>query len=635
MSEADQKWHESFKTQFTNVGDLIHKGKSANTNTTRKNIRTEEELPEPQGDTVVKSSFETGPASYNSGSVIAASEVMLKDDVPFAQRKELPFSEYSQRLLSSSSSQIESDVYSLLHILFDDYEDEFNKDLSAALRHEYEAQIRKDRLTKFLSTYVTRVHGDKLAKVEKENPTAAAVIRLTARDIKGACDCLEKAQNYKLMVLVSQLGSADGYFQDSIRAQLDAWREQRILSEMTEDIRAVYELCGGNTTISSGKSGNNVPVEDKAKTFSIGDEYELDWVQNFALGLWFGRDEKFHPSLAGVVSIENAVLEFHRRCQRKEESQMPGNDPLWVVLQTYAATKHVRDVEMPVFPTALEALNDTWDASRALSLHYSIITNVQPVSIDESAEEELAGLLAYQLSSNGDIASAALALLHLHDSTKRETMLKSLLERFAGQLPDPPSASATNAPNASSVSSVAAFNDAQSAELWTVLTRQLLLPEAWLYQAKALHARAVSGDSTKELQYLVAARSWEEAHECFTHRVAPGLVVDNDIEALTITVNLFEDDVMEKVSGWEMGGGVYSDFALMCTAKGHLNQAAVDGLRKRLVELGRRFKKDVDLGKLPIEELEERVALQEMSRLVAAKFDGSQVSFLFYLCMNA
>ena len=81
---------------------------------------------------------------------------------------------------------------------------------------------------------------------------------------------------------------------------------------------------------------------------------------------------------------------------------------------------------------------------------------------------------------------------------------------------------------------------------------------------------------------------------------------DNDIKALASTVDLFGDDIPEKVPGWDLGGGVYADFALMCSATGDLNQEAIEGLRKRLVVIGRKFKKGVDLGKLPIEELSDR-----------------------------
>lgn len=623
MTDADKKWHESFKTQFTGIGDFVYKTK--NTTVTSNPQHVEQELIRDKGEVVVKSSLPLESLSFDLKSALASSEVAVTGGIPHVQHQALPFSYLAEHLTTQSTSAAELDLYELLHILFDDYEDEFTHDLSSRLKEQYEPQIRRDRLTKFLSTHILRKQSDRIAHIETENPTAAAILRLTAKDVKGACDALHKAKNYKLMVLISQLENAGENFHDDIRAQIDAWGEQRVLSEMTEDIRALYELCAGNTTISSGKTGNSVPVEDRAKTFSISEEYGLDWLQCFALGLWFGRDEKKHTSSTGVVSIEAAVLEYSRRCERREESRLPNDDPMWTALKLYAGRHGVEELDMPTFPASLQKLDENLDASKVFRLHYAIASNINDVAIDEDLEEELIGLLAYQLGSKGNIAGAAYTLMHLRDAPKRETMLRSLLDRFAGQLPDTPSEPGTAASDTMNVDST--NND--SSELWSILTKQLQLPTAWLYQSKALYARAVSSDPLKELTYLVAAKSWIEAHDCFIHRVAPALVVDNDIDALSATVDLFDDDVMEKVPGWEVGGGVYADFALMCVARGQLNQGAVEGLRKRLVEMGRKFNKDgrhVDLGKLPIEELEQRVAVQEMSRVVAEKFVGSRVS---------
>ena len=134
----------------------------------------------------------------------------------------------------------------------------------------------------------------------------------------------------------------------------------------------------------------------------------------------------------------------------------------------------------------------------------------------------------------------------------------------------------------------------------------LKIPIEWIWQAKALYARSVLQDHLQEVDFLVKAQDWEEAHEVFRREVGPSAVIEQDWDTLQGVLDNFID-CKEQIAEWGMGGQVYDDYlSLTKGVKG-------DEKRELLLRL---------LDALPLmlrggkRELKETVAVQEISGLV-------------------
>jgi nuclear pore complex protein Nup98-Nup96 len=402
-------------------------------------------------------------------------------------------------------------------------------------------------------------------------------------------------------------------FQEEMREQIAGWRDQNTISEMNDDVRTLYELLAGNTTLSQGRPTG--PVEDRASTFSISEKYGFTWIQAFALSCWYGK--------AKNESVTAWVEEFQRKVDVKEESTSPDDDPLWVILKLFASMSRNSQIPKPVFPQSLSALESRWDAGAAFNIFHSITANLSPSNIktDAAKAAELTTAFASQLESRSDLPGAIYALLHLEDPFRRVAAIQDVLSRHAASLPDHP-----------------------DQPVFTLLTQTLHIPIPWLAKAKALFYRSTH-DSEKELHYLILAQEEAVAHECLCKRVAPRLVIDEAYEELLGAVEMFarfRDSNSSSSSAskagaeaWENGGGVYSDFVKLV----QISRAGVRGrdkekfsallerCRKGLEAMGRKLEGSSpkntrdgtvnENGSWGLEELEQRVAWREMGRVVA------------------
>ena len=519
----------------------------------------------------------------------------------------------------------EREVYQLAHVLFDDYEDEFSAGLTGQQKKQFANRIRKDRLTNYWDLLVGRRHYQDIAEAEKRSLEEAALWYLTVHDVTGACNCLIKAKDYHLATLVAQIDQADEAFQEDIRCQIEAWREQSIIPEMSEPIRALYEILAGNTTISKGKIDG--PVEDRASTFTISERFGLDWMQAFALCLWYGEHKH--------GSIEDAVQEFAGKLDERLESAYPYPDnwqqvsaedepdlaaaerkqesPLWVLLKLYAARPGTGQ-EPPILPQALAPLTKPFDVRAAFELHHTLAAHIPYVRVESARADILAVDLAFQLSAARSYVDAAYALMHLSNSAERKAAIKDLLARHAAQLP-----------NISPISPSAGISNTDpAAAQWQLLTQELKIPAQWICEAKAQFSRS-QNQSYDELNYLVTAELWSQAHTCLCRRVAPRAVIDEDWRTLAEALSKFGEKPEERLGdSWSAGGGIYADFMRLVAVsrgkKGSEGHAAglVQRLQAALTEMGQRFKKrGSELMAGGSEQLEERVACKEMGRLVA------------------
>jgi len=580
----------------------------------------------------------------------------VTDDVPFAKHKPIKFSSFCEQITErdkqigqTDESKLELDIYELAHVLFDKYDDQFSKGLSPLQKGKHADQIRKDRLSEFWTSLIQEKHADQLQSPAASEENVIAL--LSAHQIHDACYRLSELGSPRLSTMVAQLKIADDQFHSDIAEQLAAWRDQNIISEMSEPIRALYELLAGNTTISEGKSQG--PLENRASTFSISERFDLDWMQAFGLCLWYGK--------AKNGTIEHVVRDFADKLAAKQESAFPFPDgvsqgeqqqhPLWVLLQLYAATKGTQE-EAPTLPQALTPLSRPFDNRIPFQLHHALIANLPSLPISPDLADKLAIDLSFQLSASSFPLGAIFALLHLSNPSLRRHHIQSLLTHHAATLPQMLDRKA------------AAIN-----QQWQILIEKLKIPAAWICHAKAHYFRATH-QSLNELRYLLLGEDWVQAHECLCLRVAPRAIIDEDWNVIRAMVGQFGNHIKEWVVDWETGGGMYADFVALVeeqyrrrrkkreVAVEKENQVVIEiekekeekyspdsesrikRLQAALEEMGRSFRKRGDGlvgggggGGVDSDELTQRVACQEMARTVAAVVAEREMVCLFFLVL--
>jgi nuclear pore complex protein Nup98-Nup96 len=568
----------------------------------------------------------------------------VTDDVPFAKHKAIKFSSFCEQIAErdkqigqTDESKLELDIYELAHVLFDKYDDQFSKGLSPLQKGKHADQIRKDRLSEFWTSLIQEKHADQLQSPAASEENVMAL--LSAHQIHDACYHLSELGSPRLSTMIAQLHIADDQFHSDMAEQLETWRHQNIISEMSEPIRALYELLAGNTTISQGKSQG--PLEHRASTFSISERFDLDWMQAFGLCLWYGR--------AKNGTIEDVVRDFADKLAAKQESAFPFPDgvsdghhqqqhPLWVILQLYAATKGSPE-EAPTLPQALTPLSRPFDNRIPFQLHHALIANIPSLPVCADLADKLAIDLSFQLSASSFPLGAIFALLHLSNPSLRRHHIQTLLSQHAATLPQMLDRKA------------AAIN-----QQWQILIEKLKIPASWICRAKAHYFRATH-QSLNELRYLLLGEDWVQAHECLCRRVAPRAIVDEDWNVIRAMVGQFGNHIKDWVADWDTGAGMFADFVALVEEQYRRrsrrrpvaadkeneteieketfppeSEARIKRLQVALEEMGRSFRKRGDgfvTGGGDSDELTQRVACQEMARTVASVVAEREMVCLF------
>jgi nuclear pore complex protein Nup98-Nup96 len=528
--------------------------------------------------------------------------------IPEIVYSKLPFNVHASSLAPGHKE--EACFYELLYILFNDYVDNHNAGIPAEQQEAMSGEVKKRRLSDFLSRILVEASATQAPNMKElahRKPANTALRYLACGDANKASEVLLQERSFNLAMLVAQLHEADAGFQEDARRQLDAWRDQDALSEIDLDIRALYELCAGNTTISAGKDATKGP-EHKAATFTISEHLGLGWLSMFGLHFWFGTRKN--------DAIEDIIYDFAGKVAEGEESASfvradANEDPLWVALHLFASIH--RPESGPQFPAALSAfaIPGRWNSVavlRALNAVTSSTPADTDVFVDQFRADQVATDISFEREARADIPGAVWALLHLESPEERAHAIIQLLLRNAHRLPSPP-----------------ADDESPAEDGWTVLIKFLRVPAKWLFMALALHARALN-ESDRELELLIRAEEADEAHVCLVHRVAPVCVIDEDWDALFNSLALFTGGPTPE--GWAAGGAVFEDFLRLVqrSVSKEKKPELLARLRSSLADMGFKLRLTGKPGEEPegLEGVRRRVAVREMARVVVELGDEDQ-----------
>ena len=532
------------------------------------------------------------------------------DDVPLARLNKADFQQFAQTSSILADSDQERLLWQLANILFnDEIEDDISAGVPPQLRSRFIHRIKKDRLSRLWEGIVREKHAHTLGKANSAEEQA--IYLLCSHRVEEACNVLIASQNLHLATLIAQIGR-DPTSRADMAKQIEMWQQHNVYSEMTEPIRALYELLAGNALRSEGKSGG--ALEDRASTFTLTERFELDWIQAFGLRLWYGVTDD-EPIEAAVSKFLNDLgtgnepafphpfrQESARGLSHSASDTLGRESPLWVLLKLYSMTLGAaKDIPVMEFPAALlpeSVSGDKLSNRLSFQLYQLLATAVgqyDGFQIDTFYVDQMIFDYAWELTRSDQLDRALFVLLHLSRSEDRERAVKETLARFASRLPD--QATPEGAPDTT----------------WHYLTTELQIPEGWIWVAKALYARD-TGDTTREVDCLVRGNNWNDAHATFCRIVGPTAVIERDYATLEKLVSGFGEAPERKVRGWTSGGGVYEDFLRLATAKsGKRDATRLNRLVNALVAMGNQISQGSG-----VEGLEERVAFKEMSRAIAS-----------------
>ncbi|EGE86857.1 nucleoporin SONB [Blastomyces dermatitidis ATCC 18188] len=620
MSENDIMFHNSFKPKFGCMDNLICPRIPGSIGRSEAPWNQAGALSS-DGRTIVLHKYDqpTSPPSTLDEQK-SRTNILVIDNVPFARLSKVDFSALADTVRDNSpAGDLERQVWQLANVLFnDDIHDDISAGVPKNLRHQYLHRIKKDRLSRLWQSIIRDRHSNEIANIE--SPEERAIAYLCSNRIDEACKTLVESRNLHLATLIPQIGRNSTVRRD-MQEQIESWRKHNVYSEMTEPIRALYELLAGNCLRSDGKPGG--ALEDRASTFYLSERFELDWIQAFGLRLWYGIDEG--------ASIEAAVELFHHDITHGNEPAYPFSavsgdssrddpleSPLWVMLKSFTAVvgrqenRKIPPIHLPeaILPDALSGTPLRNRFSFQLFHHLqALMGHLDAAVINEARGDQLTWDYAWELAALEQFPSSIFVLEHLLNSSQRERSIKELLSRFAAWLP------------------VRTFDDGTPNPLWNYIVGDLQVPTSWIWVAKALYARAQC-DPSSEVQYLINAKHWNEAHETFRRLVGPRTVIERDYATLGTLLSGFGESPERKVRGWVTGGAIYDDFLHLITAKGARREPS---RLKRLVsalaalglkmesEKGRDMDKDEnrDSPSSASVSLEETVAFREISHVVA------------------
>ncbi|KAI1004659.1 Nucleoporin [Podosphaera aphanis] len=545
MDEPERSFHNSMKPSWGHDGTLIYAAPLPETPFGRsRDTREKNNLLVIQERTIVSEHRDIRFAKFSNETAAEflqnhkkVTKIDVSNGVPVAiTSDDLLFADFIDGISSRDQATAhEKLVWQLASILWDPLE--IPEELHT-IPH-IESCLRKDNLSNFWKSLVSEAVTKQVALAKSQEEKAIAY--LSGRRVDDACSCLVTANNPHLSTLISLIGSKDS-IREEMQEQLISWRKSKMLSEFSQPIRTLYEVLAGNVCVCEGVKG---PSEDRVETFTISKRFGLDWRQAFGLRLWYGTPTG--------ESIEWAIESFAADLASEKEISFPSpwyienkvpalwHDPsaadridlLWGLMKLYT----YGDVDLEDILRPENSQLSPMDVRLSWQLSQVIISSdsVQFTGDKKMKADKTTLSFAAQLTNEGSWLDAVFVLLHLSSPDARAKAIQDHLGHFAGKI------------------------GTKSSQSFVTLTETFKIPVAWIWEAKALYLRSVEKDPKSEVECLIKAGSYGEAHRTFTRAVAPETIVRLDYETLQKLLDGFtgKDAV---IGDWFSGGQIYQDF---------------------------------------------------------------------------
>ncbi|KAJ8129186.1 hypothetical protein O1611_g4446 [Lasiodiplodia mahajangana] len=544
MNSTDRIWHDTPRPTWGPGGTLIFSATPSASTFGRSGRITEKNglmtvmkgavVSETQDIRIAKFTNEMSAKAIGAHAKLA--QVHITDGIPSVElNPRLSLKDFSVTTgAKNSAEEHERLVWELASVLFDGIK------VPVELQADPEApeKLRRESLSRLWESLVEDRTNKAVAMAHTLEEKALAA--LSGHRVAEACKYLLEGKNFRLATLISLIGSADGLKRD-IRDQLREWRDANVISEFSQPIRALYEMLSGNVCACEGTKG---ALEDRVEPFLISKRFGLNWQQAFGLRLWYAistdgniaeafekykEDVEQGKELYPIVWFAEHGISAIWDDPRKQDRE----DLLWGLLKLYSDSR--ADLESIIRPenSQLSPLDYRlcWQLGQALA-------STGRVSFGKSSTEKADAAtvsFAAQLTNEGSWLEAVFVLLHLSDPDARTRAIQDHLCRHAALIGNDDSA---------------AFKK---------LAVDFKIPTRWIWHSKALYMRSAKKDATAEVQCLLRAESWAEAHQTFVKEVAPRTIIERDYDGLADVLQQFEGRHLH-VPDWNVGGEIYKAF---------------------------------------------------------------------------
>ncbi|KAL7622513.1 hypothetical protein AAE478_008020 [Parahypoxylon ruwenzoriense] len=544
MDEKERTWHDTMRPTWGPSGTLVFSATPSNSLFGRSGRISDENglmtvlkggiVSESQDIRIAKFTNEMSAKALESHTKLA--QFNLVGNVPTVRlNPKTTLKDFSAGSNGKNSAEEhERLVWELASVLFD------NVKISMDLQSDPDApeKLRRENLSRFWERMVEEETNKAIAMAGSSEEKALA--SLSGHRVAEACKHLLDGKNFRLATLISLIGTNDTVKKDA-REQMKEWQSANVLSEFSQPIRALYEMLSGNVCACDGIKG---ALENRTESFLISKRFGLNWQQAFGLRLWYAIS--MEESIAGAVEKYKEDVEQDRELPPttwfighgiktiwSDPDREQREDLLWGLLRLYSKDQVGLEAVLRPENSQLSPLDYRlcWQLGQAL-------TSTGQVSFGKNAAEKADAAtvsFASQLTNEGSWLEATFVWLHLTDPDARSKAIQDHLCRHAGLIGNEDSSS------------------------FKKLTTDFKIPRQWIWHAKALFMRSVKRDSTAEVQCLLRAGSWAEAHRTFVKEVAPAAIIERDFDGLADLLKQFEGH-HSRVPDWNVGGEVYKAF---------------------------------------------------------------------------
>uniref|UniRef100_A0A3Q0SAE5 Nuclear pore complex protein Nup98-Nup96 n=1 Tax=Amphilophus citrinellus TaxID=61819 RepID=A0A3Q0SAE5_AMPCI len=457
---------------------------------------------------------------------------------------------------------------------------------------EYEQQLERRRsFSAWLSRGASRRVEEEVGLAGKGRHIDAVFSYLTGNRISEACRLAQKEGDHRLSLLLSQaMGSQ--YCRDLLAIQLADWNRMQTDCYLPEERLRIFALLAGKPVWQSTDSVVNVCSE-------------LDWKRCVAVHLWF----MLPPTASVADALAKYEAAFQGLCEAgkyacaplppyleaeqpdledEDDSKRPLYDLCFHLLKLYS-DRHYSLQQL------LEPLTVTWERlDYRLSWHlWGVLQALHYSHLSSSRQGLLHASYAAQLESAGLWHMAVFILLHIPDHTYRERAVREML--------------ALHCPLQETEESVCRER---------FLTEELLIPEQWIYEAKATRAHR-DGDRHQQALHLYRARYWNQCHRLLIQHLASDCIInDNHDYLLEFLEGLAVPENCATIQDWDTAGRVYLDYIRVIKTLQEIQQMENAGYElERLHTDVTSLCSRIEL--LPCRTAKDRLAQSEMAKRVA------------------
>lgn len=441
----------------------------------------------------------------------------------------------------------EERFWTLSHVLFDEVDLALDEEATDVQIQRAEQLLRREHLSLWFQKASEAAVNKDLIKTGL--PTLQqAFIHLTGYNVEKAALLAASEKDYKLSLLIAQAGS-DVAFRRDLDQQIETWRKYQHGNLISEDVRKIYEVLAGNLGLS--KSAGIGPEPNHVVQLTEG----LDWKRTFGMWLWYNAFEEW-PASRTVGQYERAIHGSDKISRPipwyREDSISASGLRLWAEPNNDATVKDAVFELLKVMETQEYTLElalgprgfgpSPYDY-RIPWHFYLLLVNTGTRDFARVDEEEGTGYspvantihanMASQLEHLGLWEWAIFVLLHLELPESREKAIKEVLDRNMPLLDEE--------------------------EEWRVTKRLIddwLIPENWIYSAKALRARYEQQPYMESKAWLLAGAQ-NKAHQITITRLAPDAVLREDYRLLE---RLFDSMDADEIEEWHSGGQIFREF---------------------------------------------------------------------------